>query len=185
MSPFLFNFTIEDVLVNALEGFQGSGVELLPCNHVTDLDYADDIVLLGDDARCTQSVLNRLAIKASIYGMTLSLMKCEVLVLDWHPPAPVLTLQGTQLEQVDNFVYLGSCVTADDSIGKEISLRIAKAGSAFANLWHLWRRRDVSLLVKGSVYNACIRAVLLYGSESMPIRVNDLCRPLTMDVCGE
>ncbi|CAH8606212.1 unnamed protein product, partial [Dicrocoelium dendriticum] len=49
ISPFLFNFAIEDVLKNALGNSLNAGVELLPGNRVVDLDYADDIVLLGDD----------------------------------------------------------------------------------------------------------------------------------------
>ena len=41
---------------------------------------------------------------------------------------------------------------------------------AFANLLHLWRRKDVSLPVKCSVYNVAVRSVLLYGCETWPLR---------------
>ncbi|CAH8560679.1 unnamed protein product [Dicrocoelium dendriticum] len=181
MSPFLFNFAIEDVLSNALEGFQHFGLELLPGERATDLDYADDIALLGDDPQGMQLILDRLAVEASKYGMSFAPSKCKVLLKDWLSPAPVLTLQGAQLEQVDSFVYLGSCVSADGTINKEVSLRIAKARSAFVNLRHLWHRRDVSFSLKGRIYSASVRSVLLYGCESWPIRVEDMRRLSAFD----
>uniref|UniRef100_A0A183AZK2 Endonuclease-reverse transcriptase n=1 Tax=Echinostoma caproni TaxID=27848 RepID=A0A183AZK2_9TREM len=48
-------------------------------------------------------------------------------------------------------------------ITDEVSARIQKARLAFANLRHLWRRRDIRLSVKDRVYAATVRPVLLYG----------------------
>ncbi|VDP32329.1 unnamed protein product [Schistosoma margrebowiei] len=63
----------------------------------------------------------------------------------------------------------------------EISARIQKARLAFANLRHLWRRRDIRLSTKGRVYCAEVRSVLLYGSETWPVRVEDIRRLLVFD----
>ncbi|TNN10595.1 endonuclease-reverse transcriptase, partial [Schistosoma japonicum] len=52
---------------------------------------------------------------------------------------------------------------------------------AFAKLRHLWRRRDIRLLTKGRVYRAAVRSVLLYGSETWPLRVEDIRRLLVFD----
>ncbi|TNN17312.1 endonuclease-reverse transcriptase, partial [Schistosoma japonicum] len=59
--------------------------------------------------------------------------------------------------------------------------RIQKARLAFAKLRHLWRRRDIRLLTKGQVYRAAVRSVLLYGSETWPLRVEDIRRLLVFD----
>ena len=48
-SPFLFNFVIDAILQNALNGSHLEGVELLPGSRITDLEYADDIALLCED----------------------------------------------------------------------------------------------------------------------------------------
>ncbi|VDO70442.1 unnamed protein product [Schistosoma margrebowiei] len=45
-----------------------------------------------------------------------------------------------------------------------------RARLAFTNLHHLWRRRDIRLSTKGRVYCAAVRSVLLYGSETWPVR---------------
>ncbi|CAH8657151.1 unnamed protein product [Dicrocoelium dendriticum] len=176
ISPFLFNFAIEDVLRNALSDSLNAGVELLPGSRVVDLDYADDIVLLGDDPQVVQLAFNRLTIEASKYGMYFSPSKCKALLQDWQVPLPALTLAGETLEVVESFVYLGCCITAGGAVGDEISMRISKARLAFSRLRHLWRRHDIRLSIKGRVYCATVRAVLLYGCKTWPIRKDDLSR---------
>jgi hypothetical protein len=70
---------------------------------------------------------------------------------------------------------------AGGSVEEEISLRITKARLAFANLRHLWRRRDIRLSIKGRVYNATVRAVLLYGCETWSLRAEDVRRLSVFD----
>ncbi|CAH8490480.1 unnamed protein product [Dicrocoelium dendriticum] len=181
ISPFLFNFAIEDVLQRALEGVQDCGVELLPGDRLTDLDYADDIALLEDDPQSVQNALDRLAMEASKYGLCFTPGKCKTLLQDWQVPEPALTIAGHVLEQVPCFTYLGSCITAGGGVGDEVSQRIAKARLAFIKLRRLWRRRDVTLKLMGRVYNASVRAVLLYGCETWPIRSEDMKRLSVFD----
>ncbi|VDQ12444.1 unnamed protein product [Trichobilharzia regenti] len=76
---------------------------------------------------------------------------CKVLLQDWQEPVPALTLPGGPLEVVDNFVYLGSCVSAVGGVTDEISNRIMKARVAYINLSHLWCRRDVSQAFKDPI----------------------------------
>ncbi|KAG5454524.1 hypothetical protein CSKR_104878, partial [Clonorchis sinensis] len=53
---------------------------------------------------------------------------------------------------------------------------MCKVWFAFANLRHLWHQNGVSLNLKGRVYQATVRAVLLYGCETWPIRAAELRR---------
>ncbi|VDP19075.1 unnamed protein product [Schistosoma margrebowiei] len=73
---------------------------------------------------------------------------------DWQDSNPVLTLDGEQIEVVEKFVYLGSCISAGGGVSDETNARIVKARAAYANLGHLWRLRDVSLAVRDRIYNA-------------------------------
>ena len=181
ISPFLFNFAIDDVLRKAFDGLTGNGVELLPGSRITDLDYADDIAVLGDDARVVQLALDRLSVEVSKFGMCFAPSKCKVLLQDWCEPTPNFSLGGVRLDVVNSFVYLGSCISAGGCVEEEISKRIAKARLAFVNLRHLWRRRDIRLSTKGRVYNAVVRAVLLYGCETWPLRSEDVRRLSVFD----
>ncbi|CAH8653167.1 unnamed protein product [Dicrocoelium dendriticum] len=76
--------------------------------------------------------------------------KCNAFLQDCQGSPPALTLVGDQLEVVQKFNYLGSCVSAL-GIEDELTNRVATARSAFANLLHLWRRRDITLALKGRV----------------------------------
>ncbi|KER23571.1 hypothetical protein T265_14616, partial [Opisthorchis viverrini] len=58
----------------------------------------------------------------------------------------------------------------------EVNARIRKARLAFAKVRHLWRQNGLSLNLKGRVYQAAVRAVLLCGCEPWPIRAADLRR---------
>ncbi|CAH8297389.1 unnamed protein product [Schistosoma turkestanicum] len=164
-----------------LSSSEFSGVDLLPGGSLIDLEYADDIVLLGEDADKMQSLLTTLSNNASMFGMRFSPSKCKMLLQDWVSSAPELVIGSEVVERVDRFTYLGSLISADGLVTDEISARIQKARLAFANLRHLWRRRDIRLLTKGRVYCAVVRSVLLYGCETWPMRVEDTRRLLVFD----
>ncbi|VDO68299.1 unnamed protein product [Schistosoma mattheei] len=66
-------------------------------------------------------------------------------------------------------------------VSDEISARVRKARLAFANLHHLWRRRDIRLSIKRRVYCAAARSVLLYGCEKWSLRVEDTRKLLVFD----
>ena len=50
LSPFLFNFVVDILLEITLPSSKSPGVELLPGGSLVDLEYADDVVLLGENA---------------------------------------------------------------------------------------------------------------------------------------
>ncbi|VDP47047.1 unnamed protein product [Schistosoma mattheei] len=84
-------------------------------------------------------------------------------------------------QRVDRFTYLGSLISHCGLVCDEISARIQKARLVFANLRHLWCRRDIRLSTKGRVYCAAVRSVLFNGSETWPVRVVVTLRLLVFD----
>src|SRR3989441_11603408 len=81
-----------------------------------------------------------------------------------------------ELEVVDKFCYL------DDVIGKgggseEASRpRVRYAWRKFRDLRMLLTARGASLRVKGKIYRACVQRVLVHGSETWPMKVDDMQR---------
>ncbi|VDO81413.1 unnamed protein product, partial [Schistosoma margrebowiei] len=163
LSPFLFNFVVDVLLEMTLSSSKFPGVELLPGGSLVDLEYADDIVLFGEDADKMQSLQTTLSNNASMFGMRFSPSKCKMLLQDWVTSTPELVIGSEVVECVDRFTYLESLISPCGPVCDEISARIQKARLAFANLRHLWRRRDIRLSTKGRVYCAAVRPVLLYG----------------------
>ena len=84
--------------------------------------------------------------------------KCKVLLQNWVGSNPNLLLAGEPINVVDHLNYLGSLVSPGGLAEEEVTQRIANARAAFANLQHLWCRRDISSSIKGIVYNATVRA---------------------------
>ena len=106
----------------------------------------------------------------SNFGLTISIKKTEVM----HQPAPgapsqqpSITVNSQELKVVDSFVYLGSTLTRNGQLDKEITTRIAKASAAFGRLnTRVWRQHGISIQTKLKVYRAVVVSPLLYGSES-------------------
>ncbi|KER26552.1 hypothetical protein T265_06196 [Opisthorchis viverrini] len=60
LSPFLFNFVIDEIMRRTLEGLQNPGVQIASEENLVDLEYADDIVLMFEDKEKTQVFLDEL-----------------------------------------------------------------------------------------------------------------------------
>ena len=116
-----------------------------------------------------------------MFGMRFASPKSKMMLQDCVGVTPNLSIKGQFTERVDKFTYLGSCITPDGSIAEELSSCIQKVQLAFSNLHHLWRRNDVKLSTKGRIYSAAVRSVLLYGSETWPLKAEDIRRLSVFD----
>ena len=88
--------------------------------------FADDCALMAHTEPDLQFV-NKFAEASRLFGLTISLGKTEVLlqrapVSNALPPS--ITIDGTELKTVEDFKYLGSAISCDGTIDKEISARI-------------------------------------------------------------
>ena len=139
-----------------------------------DLDYADDIAIVGENRTSVQHIIDNMVEEASRFGLQFAPAKCKMLVQDWSGSPPILSVSNTPVELVNSFTYLGSIISVGSCGVDEIENRIGKARLAFEQLRHLWRRRDISLHLKGRVYKTTVRAVLLYSCETWPLRSEDI-----------
>jgi len=71
-------------------------------------------------------------------------------------------VDGTTLNSVQEFTYLGSTIVRDGRIEAEIQRRMSKASMCFGRLREkLWNDHHVSTRVKGKIYRAIILSTLL------------------------
>ena len=131
LSPFPLNFVMDDILGQALNStaanFSNAQDETL-----FDLEYADHIVCTFETFTDSQSLLNSVA----RYGLKFAPAKCKTMLFNWTEPICPLFMEGEELEQVERFTYLGSCINTNGNIASEITARISKAQAAFSNLRH-------------------------------------------------
>ena len=76
-----------------------------------------------------------------------------------QPPTCNLICNGTGIEQVNSFNYMGSMLISDGRCEKEISRRIGMAKTSFKD-------RKLSIPLKVRLLKCFIWSVLLYGCES-------------------
>ena len=82
-------------------------------------------------------------------------------------------LAGSNLEVVDKFCYLGDMLDAGGGAESSNVTRVRSGWEKFRELLPLLTTKAISLKVKGELYAACIRSVMLYGRETWPIKVEE------------
>ncbi|XP_057306088.1 uncharacterized protein LOC130644476 isoform X2 [Hydractinia symbiolongicarpus] len=90
-------------------------------------------------------------------------------------PASMMYNSGS-LEIVENFCYLVDMLGSEGGVGRSVTCRIGSAWKKFRELLPLLTSRVLSIEVKGRLYEACIRSVMLYGSETWAVKQEDLDR---------
>lgn len=74
------------------------------------------------------------------------------------------------VEIVDNFCYLGDVIQKDGGCDKAVRDRVRKGWLKFKELSGVLCNKRIALRMRGVLYRACVRAVMMYGGESWPIK---------------
>ena len=135
---------------------------------VTDLDFADDISLLSDSVQKACSLLHEVVHHCLRIGLGMNTKKTKVMAENVDNPE-VRSLDGTLLEVVEDFNYLGAWIA---STQKDIRIRRARAWSALHNMNRVWKS-EMSENLKWRLFVTTVESVLLYGCEAWALTVKD------------
>ena len=107
---------------------------------------------------------------SKLFGLTINISKTEVLYQpapNTNPQEPTITIDGTRLKNIDSFKYLGSIISNDAYLDKEIASRISKASQALGRTrTRVLNQHNICLSTKLKVYSAVVLTSLLYGCET-------------------
>ena len=79
---------------------------------------------------------------------------------------PHIIIDGTNLNAVEHFTYLGSVISNDATVSKDLDNRLSKASSSFGRLSkRVWQSQSLRLSAKIQVYRAVVVPISLYGAE--------------------
>ena len=97
-------------------------------------------------------------------------------VVEADDPFPAcITIDGNELETVSELCYLGVTGQAGGYIDA-VTARIRYTLKAFHELLPILTNRGVSLLNRGKVFEACVKSVFFYRSETWSKSTGDLSR---------
>ena len=85
-------------------------------------------------------------------------------------------INGTPLEVVEMFCYLGDMFSSYGGVEEAVVARVRSGWKKFRELLPVLTTRGFSLRSKGRMYQACVRSVMLYASETWALREEDLVR---------
>ena len=145
IAPFLFNLAIDWIMQNALcQRMHGVSLD---DTHVPDVEFADDICLLQNNAEDAQHLLDSVGHAAKHVGLEINASKTKFCYTD---PNITITCSGEQVERVEKFTYLGSSIQLIGDITGESKLRCAMSFGAMKKLVKFWRSRDLSTTIKSN-----------------------------------
>ena len=139
---------------------------------IVHLMYADDMALLASSPEALQHMILKLEEVTQAWGMCISVPKTKIMSLSRpHGTQQMhdINIRGDNVGVVDEFVYLGSMLSCDGSLDKEINRRISAAAKAYHMLLRCFRSKSITRRTKVAVYKACVLPCLLYGSETWPV----------------
>ena len=164
ISPILFLVVIDWVMKRATED-KPRGIVWGLTARLEDSDFADDIALLSHAQKDIQEKTDRVDKTARSVGLKIHPDKTKMMKMK-NKSAAKTNVHGVELEEVEHFKYLGSYISADSNIEKEISTRIGLAAQAFSRLQNIWKSSALQTNIKLKIYKSNVRSVLLYAAET-------------------
>ena len=147
MSGFLFLIFMDWVMRRAV-GSGENGIRWKFTSKLDDLDFADDIVLLSSTKQQIQDKTTRLEEEARRVGLKINEEKTKTMRINARNQENII-INGQDIEDVDEFVYLGAKVCKEGGGVTDLKNRLSKARGAFNKLKKIWISNNISRKTEG------------------------------------
>ncbi|KAI5639199.1 reverse transcriptase (RNA-dependent DNA polymerase) domain-containing protein [Phthorimaea operculella] len=164
-SPWLFNLFMDSCLTDLKEceyGLRMNGL-LVKC-----LLYADDQVILASSAEELQEMVKIMNEALKRKGMKVNVGKTKAMVFEKEEGMTEcnIMIEEERVEQVKEFVYLGSKFTSDGKCESDIERRVNAGNMVNGALHAFMNSQKVSNKARLAVHRGVLVPTLMYGSES-------------------
>lgn len=171
LSPLLFNIVLDVVMKTATNATKGISWGLL--GQLGDLEYADDICLLSHRHSDMSANIKKLEKAVSNAGLKINKGKTKSMRINAICNQPFL-INGSPMEDVNSFCYLGSIIDSKGGSSIDINHRINNAKRTYGALSSVWNSSYISRKTKINIFNSNVKSTLLYGCETWNTKSSDL-----------
>ena len=133
--------------------------------NINNLRYADNTILMAESEEL-KSLLMTMKEESKKVGLKLNIQKTKIMA---SGPITSWDIDGETVETVDDFIFLGSRITADGDCSHEIK-RCLLLGRKVMTLDSILKSRDVTLPTNVCLVKAMVFPVVMYGCESWTIK---------------
>ena len=148
---------------------------ILICRKISTTDamkkilYADDLVIVAEHREELQDALEEWNEMFKKHGLKMNLDKTEVTWVGKHREELNIRLEGKDIKQVKNCVYLGGNISENGLVEVEVRRRIQAGANAWRNVEGVIMDRQISRKLKGKVLDSCVVPASTYGLETLAL----------------
>ena len=113
--------------------------------NINNLRYADDTTLMAESEEELKSLLMKVKEESEKVGLKLNIQKTKIMV---SGPITSWQINGETVEEVSDFIFGGSKLTADGVCSHEIKRRLLLGRKVMTNLNSILKSRDITLPTK-------------------------------------
>ena len=123
--------------------------------------------MFSTNADCLQNQIDSLYQYSLKWGLKINESKTKICIFEKRRSNshPSFYINGTEVETVDTFCYLGIHFYYTGNITRSIKLQVNKAWQAYFNLLALFRRINIDIKTKLNLFDTMVVPIILYGSN--------------------
>nr|CDJ83180.1 RNA-directed DNA polymerase (reverse transcriptase) domain containing protein [Haemonchus contortus] len=161
ISPHLFCACLEHLIRRCHWDDFGVNINGRSLNH---LRFGSNIVLITNSPEDASEMLRRLEEQGSQCGLTIVTSKTKVMRNSFSSGTPVL-LEGSPIEDLDGYVYLGSQLNMRNDLTEEMKRRREAATDAFESIEIIVKNTENDKL-RARLFNSTVLPALTYAGET-------------------
>ncbi|XP_050561583.1 uncharacterized protein LOC126912619 [Spodoptera frugiperda] len=160
LSPKLFTATLEEVFKKLAACWSTRGV-VVGEKRLTNLRFADDIVLFSSSASELGGMINELSRASLEVGLKMNMSKTKLMT---NSIKYRLEVDGAEMEYVHEYIYLGQLVSFQARQEREVARRTENAWKSYWSMRDLMKG-NLPLALKRKLMDVCILPILTYGAQ--------------------
>lgn len=145
--------------------------------------YADDATLIASSEDELQKLVYRFEQKSKQLNMKISSSKTKCMTASKHPIRCKIVVEGSPIEQVMSFVYLGTKISSWGNLHDEVHYQAMKAARISGCMrTAIWKSTVIDTKTKTHIYKTCVRPVLTYAAETRADTTTTKCMLRTTEM---